>query len=137
MVWIERVGGGIGVELTKQRVRLGNYMAKFEQQVREGRGITYSKGWPRVPENPLERVGRIEWVYIMPEYPEAGEMERNIECGVFEEISPGEYSICGLGEFCDCFQYAVRGGRRLDSVHDILSHRIGSSGGLDKQETLV
>lgn len=107
VVWIERVDGGISNEVTKLRYKLGNYMAKFEQQVKEGRGINYSKGWPKIPSNPLQRMGEITWVWLRSDYPEAEELEQSIDLGFYSEIAPGEYSLCGEVESCNCFHYSL------------------------------
>jgi hypothetical protein len=41
---------------------LASYLGKWEQMVMTGRGVAYSKGWPKLPENPfLGRKGAISW----------------------------------------------------------------------------
>jgi len=105
VVWIEKVEGGISTEVTKLRYKLGNYMAKFEQQVRTGRGINYSRNWPRPPDDPTHRIGRITWVWLSPSYDDSEIFESELERGIWAEILPGEYSLCGEPELCDCFQF--------------------------------
>ena len=137
VVWIERIGTGITNEVTKRQYKLANYMAKFEQQVKSGRGINYSRAWPKPPVNQLQRIGHIHWTWISPAYDEATDIEYDISKGYFAEIMPGEYSEAGLPELCDCFQYAITRPTAVSTVERILSHRVGSSGGLDKQGRLV
>jgi hypothetical protein len=105
VVWVERVGPGIGGEVSKARRKVGNYIAKFEQQVKEGRGINYSHGWPRVPGNPLERLGRVSWSWMPALYYETEMFEQDVDRGIWQEYLPGEYSICGEHEDCDCFDF--------------------------------
>ena len=52
----------MGVEAAKSREELAGYLGKWEQMVMTGRGVAYSKGWPKLPENPfLGRKGAISW----------------------------------------------------------------------------
>lgn len=104
VVWIERVTSNIAYEVTK----LGNYMAKFEQQVQTGRGITYSQGWPRIPDDPTKRLGHIDWVWLSPSFNEAEIFEAEIDQGVWSEIYPAEYSLCGEHEACSCFEFVSK-----------------------------
>ena len=42
--------------------RVANYMAKFDQAVNEGKGVSYSQGWPKVAKREApQRVGDIRW----------------------------------------------------------------------------
>jgi hypothetical protein len=120
VVWVEKVEGGIGGEVSKLRYKLGNYMAKFEQQVQEGRGINYSHGWPRLPEDPYRRLGRITWTWMDPMYDETEIFEEDVEVGLWGEILPGEYARCAEHELCDCFDFVLRGHRARDSCSEIL-----------------
>lgn len=104
VVWIERVKGGIGAEVAKLNMKLGNYMAKFDQMVKQGRGINYSRGWPKPPEDPYNRLGRITWSWMSPVYDETDMFEAEVERGIYQEISSGEYSVLGEHELCDCFE---------------------------------
>lgn len=101
VVWIERVDPTVSTEVTK----LGNYMAKFEQMVLTGRGINYSRDWPKIPDNPLQRQGQIQWTWLPSDYDEAELFEQDVRFGFWAEIAPGEYSLAGLTEPCNCFQY--------------------------------
>lgn len=51
IAWVQRVGGGVAVEAAKSREGIGGYLGKWEQMVRTGKGVTYSKGWPKLPDN--------------------------------------------------------------------------------------
>jgi len=101
-VWIERVGVEVANETAKDgREKIGNYVAKWEQMVLTGRGVTYSRGWPKLPDNPRAgRRGMIAWIWI----PAADDPEDkpNDYLGYWEEVSPGEYTTV-LIEPCDCF----------------------------------
>lgn len=118
-VWIELVGAGIGAEAAKSRARVSAYFAKFEQMVREGRGIAYSKGWPELPAGPAaHRRGKIAWSWWDGQ---AGlvrifEMER--DKGYWHEVAPGEWAIV-FGEKCDCFEIAVAEPRPPDKKETI------------------
>ena len=106
VVWIEKVEGGISLEVSKLRYKLGNYMAKFEQMVLEGRGINYSREWPKPPKDITQRIGHINWVWLADSYDEVEIFEEDMAAGMFAEIAPGEYSLYGLPEECNCFQYS-------------------------------
>jgi hypothetical protein len=102
--WIERVGAGIGVEAAKSRNKVANYFAKFEQQVKSGRGVAYSKGWSKLPDNPVkvERKGEIAWIYRDALWDDSINFGDELRLGYWQEVRPGEYGFC-LGEDCDCF----------------------------------
>jgi hypothetical protein len=107
VVWIQRVGGGVAVEAAKAQRGLGNYLGKWEQMVLSGRGVAYSKGWPKLPENPgVDRRGDIWWRWV------GGLSEESIifwyeqELGAWVEEFPGEWKSA-LGEDCACFELAV------------------------------
>ena len=63
VVWIERVGAGVGVEAAKSKRAVGDYLGKFEQMVRTGKGVTYSKGWPDLPAAGC-RHGEVSWSWV-------------------------------------------------------------------------
>jgi len=107
VVWIERVGYGVGKEVAKLNEKLGNYMAKFEQAVEEGRGINYSRGWPKLPDNPMKRKGKISWRWVGNLTPEAAIFEGELKVGYWREVFPGEYAF-SCGERCDCFDVMAR-----------------------------
>jgi len=87
--------------------KLGNYMAKFEQAVEEGRGINYSRGWPKLPDNPMKRKGKIKWRWVGNLTPEADIFEGELAVGLWREVAPGEYASC-FDEKCDCFDIVPR-----------------------------
>lgn len=102
-VWIKRVGAGIGVEAVKLNKKIGNYLAKFDQQVKTGRGVTYSKGWPKLSDPvKVERKGKIAWIYRDSLWDDSINFEDELSLGYWHEVAPGEYGFC-LGEDCDCF----------------------------------
>jgi len=107
VVWVERVGYGVGKEVAKLNEKLGNYMAKFEQAVEGGRGINYSQGWPKLPDNPMKRKGKISWRWVGSLTPEAAIFEGELKVGYWREVSPGEYAF-SCGERCDCFDVMAR-----------------------------
>jgi hypothetical protein len=106
-VWIERVGVGIGVEAAKSRNRVAKYFSKFEQQVKTGRGVAYSHGWSKLPDNAVktERKGEIRWIYRDAWWDDSINFKDEISLGYWQEVRPGEYGFC-LGEDCDCFEPA-------------------------------
>ena len=104
VVWIERVGFGIGKEVAKTRQKIANYVAKFDQMVKSGRGVNYSKGWPKLPDRPNpKRKGKIEWRYVSDLDAEAEVFEYELERGYWIEVAPNEYGF--IYEECDCFEY--------------------------------
>ena len=104
MCWIERVGAEIGVEAAKSRNSIGGYLGKLEQMVMNGKGVTYSKGWPKLPSKPQEqRKGKITWHRYsdMDGLPIIFNYER--EQGLWKQVAPGEFKF-SFGEECDCFE---------------------------------
>ncbi len=111
VVWIERVGKGIGHEAAKDRDRIGNYVAKWDQMVTKGRGVCYSKHWPGLPDCPrIERQGAIDWHWVGRFEPEDIMFEYERKKGHWVEIIPREYGS-PYGEDCDCFKAKVPGDR--------------------------
>jgi len=106
VVWIERVNENVAGEVSKTYSKLGNYLAKFEQQVKEGRGISYSLGWPKPPNDPLQRRGDIHWTWLDATYDEAEIFEQEIEAGIHPEPSPGEYADVNNTD-CNCFDFTL------------------------------
>jgi len=92
--------GAIGAEAAKS---LGGYLSKLEQAVPEDRRVSFSKGWPPLPEH-ARRKGR-----IMCYPPSADNLEDflgRLESGGMVEIAPGEYTYPGGGHSgCNCFQF--------------------------------
>jgi hypothetical protein len=104
-VWIERVGCGVGVEATKLRLKLGNYLSKYDQMVQYGRGVSYSKGWPKLPDSEATiRKGKISWVYVGSCSEESILHWYETELGYWQELRPGEYRSSD-GDGCDCFDF--------------------------------
>jgi len=104
-VWIKRVGAGIGHEAAKDRQKHANYIAKWDQMVLEGRGVTYSKGWPKLPKvTKRDRVGEVSWGWIGRFDPQELLLRYEIDLGHWVELSPCEYASA-YGEDCDCFEY--------------------------------
>jgi len=97
VVWIKRVGAGIGQEAAKSREKCGNYFSKWEQMVPTRKAATYSKDWPKLPETPFpERIGEIKYYH-----------ERFLPSGENPPaVFPDDYAIRlwhqpRLFEFCD------------------------------------
>ena len=104
VVWIKRVGAGIGHEVAKDRKRIGNYVAKWDQMVLQGRGVTYSKGWPKLPSDArVQRQGEIDWRWVGSKSFEDTIFNYEREQGHWLEMGPGEYGSA-YGEECDCFK---------------------------------
>jgi len=74
--------------------------------VRTGKGATYSKGWPKLPENDFNaRRGKIVWSWRAREDMEAlNFVNSDLARGYYFEASPGECRF--LYESCDCFERA-------------------------------
>lgn len=112
VAWIERVGAssGIGSEVTKMgkksRRKIGNYVAKWDQMVKEGRGVTFSRGWPKLPVSPIhsERYGEIKWRWVGQFEAEDIMFNYEREIGEWVEVAPGEFASAH-GEECHCFDH--------------------------------
>jgi len=103
VVWVQRVGGGVGVEAAKASQGIGTYVGKLEQMVKAGRGATYSKGWPKLPETAWAgRRGEITWAWVGSLTEGDREFWYEEQMGYWREASPGEYRFT-LGEECHCF----------------------------------
>lgn len=110
VVWVQRVGGGVGVEAAKAREGIAGYLGKWEQLVKSGRGVAYSKGWPKLPEGPWSgRLGEISWSWVGGLSQEATMFWYEEQMGYWREDSPGEYRFT-LGEECSCFERGPPGG---------------------------
>ena len=109
VVWVQRVGCGIGVEAAKSRDGIGGYLGKWEQMVMSGRGVAYSKTWPKLPQNPfLGRKGVIQWSWKGDLTPEARNFEYERLLGHWAEVLPGEFRF-RYGDGCDCFEFENAG----------------------------
>lgn len=114
VVWIERVGVQIGAEVAKSKRVIGSYIGKFEQMVRTGKGVTYSKGWPKLPANELQRKGDVDWLWVGGLSNDGIKFEDEIKEGYWAEVEPGEWGFAA-GEYCDCFDFVpVKGGVPMD-----------------------
>ena len=103
-VWVQRVGASIGNETAKVgRAKIANYVAKFDQMVRSGRGVTYSKGWPKIPDEERQhRHGDIAWYWVGCLEPEYEQFRGEYGLRYWREVAPGEFAFA-FGEDCDCF----------------------------------
>jgi hypothetical protein len=123
VVWIERVGAGIGVEAAKSREKVSNYFSKLEQMVDEGKSACYSKGFPKLPDTvKAKRVGDIVWLTGWSKgvdrslfklhgsgdtiedlfFRDFVNFEYERDLGYWTEVRPGEYK--SHDEDCDCFE---------------------------------
>ena len=140
---IERVrdSGDIGVEAAAaySPEALAGYLNKLSQAVPRdwGRGISFSKGWARLPKDKLLRRGEIDW-----SSPDAGEVNLFLmlrDRGRVREMSPVEFAYERKLEMfpdCRCFEYAdaPRGPPRSSGVSEIVEYRGASAmdpGGLE------
>lgn len=104
-MWIERVGKGIGVEAAKSRYKMGLYLAKYDQMVLSGRGVSYSKGWPKLPSEAITpRRGEISWEWIGGVSQLGIEHWYETELGYWREVTLGEWAS-PEPERCDCFEF--------------------------------
>lgn len=108
VVWIKRVGAGVSAEVVKVFF-LARYLAKKDQAVTEGRGVCYSRGWPKLlaPER-AERKGRVHWAWFREDDWQVGEFEWDKGRYIWREVNPGEWALY-WGEHCDCFQFEGTG----------------------------
>lgn len=106
---IKRVGAGIGAEAAKSMQKYGNYVAKFDQMVLKGKGVSYSKGWPKLPDLPpaLDRKGDISWLYLDKYSPEAAIFRDERERGYWSQVGVGEFKFM-LKEKSDAFDREVK-----------------------------
>lgn len=124
-VHIERVGAGIGVEAAKSRYKMGLYLAKYDQMVLSGRGVSYSKGFPKLPhEAHTPRRGEIDWQFV-GNFSQEGIMHwYDTEMGNWEQLSIGEYCHAD-GEACDCFEFAFSPIRQAKFLRLAMERRNG------------
>lgn len=101
---VKRVGAGIGVEAAKSMQRYGNYVAKFDQMVTKGKGVAYSRGWPKLPGfgAVLERKGDVVWVYRDKWSEEALTFRHERAKGYWQQIGIGEFGFI-YGDRSDAF----------------------------------
>ena len=99
--WIESVDVGIGYEASKWRATLSEYLSKFDQQVTEGRSVSYSRGWPALKQGAaVERQGSVMWSY--PDPRDVVMMEHELLLGHWEEVDGERRYLVGY-HACDCF----------------------------------
>lgn len=107
VMWIERVGAGIGVEAAKSREKIGNYVSKWDQMEVYGRGVSFSKGWPKLPKPAsVPRRGEIAWQFVGGVSEEGKLHWYDSELGHWKEVTPGEWASADP-EPCDCFGLKV------------------------------
>lgn len=107
VLWVKRVGAEIGVEAAKSRQRIGNYLAKLDQMVPYGRGVSYSKGWPELPRaSALPRKGEVHWSFVHARSVEGIMHWYDTGLGHWKEVAPGEWAS-SEPEPCDCFELRV------------------------------
>lgn len=110
----ERWGGIVWVALVKDEAAmgkeaakayspesLGSYLSKLEQAVPEDRRVSFSRGWPKMPEGGMPRRGHIRWE--LPSSLECQIFAGQLEAGKWVEVAPGEYAWAA-GEACACFE---------------------------------
>ena len=122
-VYVARPKNNIASEVTKSNQSLPGYVCKWEQMVMTGRGVSYSKGWPKPAVYEHQRQGKINWTpecgkwgraagtddgtftWYCKEEPlenELAEFLGELSLSYWHEIKPGEYAL-RFGEECDCF----------------------------------
>lgn len=110
VVWIKRVGEGIGQEAAKSRATVGRYFSKWEQMVRSGRAATYSKGWPKLPDTDAPvRHGHITYIpeRDFPTWVHSPALDpADIQLHLWTETHDHEYKS-RLEPYCDCFNYVL------------------------------
>lgn len=101
VAWV-RDDGAVGRETAKaySPESLGNYVSKLEQSVQDKRRVSFSKGWPRLPQGGIEREGAITW--RVPGQDEVAIWIVERDKGWWAEVRPGEWASA-LGEGCTCF----------------------------------
>lgn len=110
-LWVEKVldNDKMGVEAAAayNPEALGGYLAKLEQAVPTDRRVSYSRGWPKLPDNSHLK-HKIRWVAMTSE--EQISAWHLLRDGHFEELMPGEYRIRPtLRDVtpCDCFHFQL------------------------------
>lgn len=103
VAWVRDSGSGVASEVTKtySPESLGSYVAKLDQIVVEGRRVSFSRKWPRPPEE--ERVEGITW--RVPEKGEVAEFEGERWLGWYVESRPGLFRhILDDVSRCSCWR---------------------------------
>jgi len=113
-MWVERVkdSESVGRETAKSYSpeSLGKYLAKLEQSVPEewGRRVSFSKGWPKLPKEPVERKGEITWRQEWElEQVDVARFQVEKEHGWWREVAVGEWQPLLLPHDCSCFDLVV------------------------------
>lgn len=98
-------------EVAKTPEALGRYLAKLDQAVSEGRRVSFSKGWPRLPVEGFKRKGEIAWLPVTHDDAEDLQMFFHMnDRGLVVEGLPGEYHYPGQLEAhpeCHCYEPVV------------------------------
>ena len=108
VLYVKRVATGISKEVAKsRRNNFGKYVSKFDQMPHTGRGVTYSKNWPKLPRDPAApRRGEIHWGWIGG-FSEEGRMHwYETELGHWKNVGAYEWA-CSEMEKCDCFDFGL------------------------------
>lgn len=113
---VYRVGKGEPRQASASRWKCGIYFGKYDQMVEHGRGIAYSKNWPKLRE-PLQspRIGEIVWQFVGNYSVDGIEHWYDHELGRWVEVAEGEYK-CIDGETCDCFEFRVSDAMRARAI---------------------
>lgn len=105
VTWVKRVGRGLGSLARASRYKCALYFGKYDQMVPSGKGITYSKGWPKKPRNHGERLGLIKWEFV-GNVSELGILHwLEHEMGHWQEVAFNEYAANPGPELCECFAF--------------------------------
>lgn len=111
--YIELVRRDIGSEAAKSSP-LAEYLGKLDQMVVEGRGVSYSRGWPKLHDtDKVGRMGEIRWRRLNRSDSEIDDFELDRSACAWKEVYSGEFAR-EAGEKCDCFSFTRRadpGGR--------------------------
>jgi len=121
VVWIKRVGAGVGQEAAKSRQQAASYFSKAEQMVYQGRAASYSKGWPKLPDGePPPRVGEIAWIIrsaLPPNDVTWPQFTTERQLNLWYEDVPDEWAPVHPHLRCNCFQLLLPA--NLDSPRDV------------------
>jgi len=114
IMWVARVkdSESIGRETAKSYSleSLGKYLAKLEQSVPEewGRRVSFSRGWPKLPKEPIQRKGEIVWRQEWElERVDVARFQVEKEHGWWREVSVGEWQPLLMPHDCYCFDLVV------------------------------
>lgn len=107
-LWVERVKdeGSVGNETAKATPEsLGGYLMKLEQVVKEGRRVSFSRNWPKMPSlDPGEPNVKVKWRPLGDS--DICYLQNMIDTGWVVEIRPGRWACAPNlrdGPLCGCF----------------------------------